>query len=184
MTKKATPAQKESPGVLKIASVKNVSPEDYAALEARLADLQEQLDISEAGRSAAESAALAAAEAQGMLLQSEIQEVPTGKKVTMEKCVGYKRVGFEHGRAILEPKFATVEEPTYFYRIDMPAVGGTELVTNGVPMYHGAVVEVDIGTLRDLKEKIYRLWDHDRNISGSNENAYRRKREDTLSMRR
>jgi hypothetical protein len=52
----------------------------------QIADLKEQLQLSEQQRSEAEAAALAAAEAQGALMQREIQEVATGKTVKVKRA--------------------------------------------------------------------------------------------------
>lgn len=190
MTKKTEGTPGEGPARLDVASIKDTRPEDVEKLLAQIADLKEKLNISEQARSDAEKAALAAAEAQGMLMQREIQEVATGKTVTVKraidekgnqklKVVGYK----DDGREILRPVFRDVKLPTYFYKIDMPPVGGMAIMMNGNALYHGTVYELDIDTLRTVKEMVYRLWDHDRSIHGTDENFYRNPRQDKLSMR-
>lgn len=183
MTRKipgAAPAPEKTEHV-SVASIAGTSEDDVAALRAQIASLTEQLG---AARTDAEKAALASAEAQGQLMQRDITEIATGKTVTVQRCRGYKTVAYrDDGRPILKPMWEDVELPTYFYKIDIPPVGGVGLMPNGVPMYHGTVYEVDIDTLRSWKEMVARLWAHERNISGSNENFYHRERQPMISAR-
>jgi len=152
-------------------------------LLAEIAALKAQLATSEGARDAAQESALALAHAQAGVVPSDIQEVPTGRTRLVEKCTGYKRAGFENGRALKEPIFEEVEVPTYFYRINMPPCGGSDLKINGAAYYHGATYEFDIDTLRSVKEIVYRAWDHDRQIHGSDENFYRQPSKTVLSAR-
>lgn len=176
--------------VLPVKATGDVRAEDVKAMLAQIEDLKKKLGIVEGERDAAEAAALAAAEAQGMLLQREIREVSTGKTVKVKrafdkegnptyKCVGYK----EDGREIMRPVMHEHELPTFFYKIDIPPVGGIALVVNGIQLYHGGVYKLDLDSLRSTKEQVFRLWDHDRNIMGSNENAYRKPQDVHISMR-
>lgn len=196
MTKRTTGGGATPPGVspeqhITVASTLGASAPDVKKLLEQIEDLKEQLQLSEQQRSEAEAAALAAAEAQGALMQREIQEVATGKTVKVRRAVdpktgkpSYKVVGYkDDGREILKPVFHDFELPTYFYKIDLPPVGGIDLKMNDVSFYHGTVYEFDIDTLRTVKEMVYRLWDHERNISGSNENFYRNPREQRISPR-
>lgn len=176
-----TPEQIAQEAFAKIVSTKDTGPGDVNKLLAEIADLKKQLALSEQQRSEVEKAALAAAESQGMLMQREIQEVPTGKFVKVKRAVdkdgnpSYKVVGYrDDGRPIIKPVFRDVELPTYFYKIDIPPVGGEGMRINEMALYHGAVYEFDIDTLRTVKEMVFRLWDHDRNIHGSDENVYRK----------
>lgn len=165
-----------------VASVKDVKPTDLEKLLAEIADLKQQLAVSDKARSVAETQALALAEAQAGVMQIAVQEVPTGKKVKVQRCKGYKEVGYkDDGRPILKPEWETVEEPTFFYKIDLPPVGGDGLKVNGLPLAHGAVMEFDIHTLRSVKEMVFRCWDHERNIHGTDENVFRKPTERTLS---
>ena len=158
-------------------------------LLAEIEELKAKLQLSEEQRSEAEAAALAMAEAQGALMQREIREVPTGKFVTVKRAVdpktgkpSYRVAGYkDDGREILKPVFHDFKLPTYFYKVDMPPVGGVDLKINDVSFYHGVVYELDIDTLRSVKEMVYRLWDHDRSIHGSDENFYRKPQETTLT---
>ena len=170
--------------VSKVASIADTKPDDVKKLLSEIADLKAQLKVSNAARGEAEAAALEAAQAQGTLLQSEVAEVPTGKKIKVQRAAGYKVVGHkDDGRDILRPVWKSVELPTFFYKIDLPPVGGTDCKLNGVPYYHGTVYEFDEDTLRSVKEIVYRLWDHDRQIHGSDENFYRKKQAPRLSAR-
>lgn len=165
-------------------------PDDVQALRERIADLEAKLAVTREERDDAQKAALAAAEAQGMLMQREIKEVATGKFATVMraydekgrqkvKTVSYK----DDGRPILRPVMREVQIPTYFYKIDIPPIGGFNLQINDIALYHGMVYELDIDTLRTVKEMVYRLWKHDADIHGSDENAYRKEKAPTFSMR-
>jgi len=176
-------------------NVSSITPEataeTIAKLQAEMADLRRALKVSEEKRSDAEKAALAAAEAQGSLMQREIQEVPTGKTVKVKRAVDpetgeptYKAVGYkDNGQPILKPVFHDFHLPTYFYKIDIPAVGGMGLRIGEVDYYHGMVYELDVDTLRTVKEMVFRLWDHERNIHGNDENFYRPKQAPAFSVR-
>jgi hypothetical protein len=140
---------------------------DKAALEGKLVQTQQEKD------------ALEAVQAQGSVFGITATERPTGKTVTVKRWSHNKVVGFESGREILRPVFKDVKRETYLYKIDLPPSGDIATKINDVPFYHGAVYEVDIDTLRMLKDLVYRCWDHDRQVHGDkNENAFRRKHVD------
>lgn len=170
---------------VEVSSIMSTSPEDVAKMRAQIDDLQHQLKVAQDARTEAEQAALAAAESQGaFLMQGENREIPTGKFVEISVCSGYEVKGYkDDGREILKPVFKRQKVPTFFYKINMPPVGGLDMKTNGQALYHGTVYTFDIHTLRDVKEREYRLWDHDRNIHGSDENFYRTPMERRLSPR-
>lgn len=184
MPRKPNAAQDDKPAKLEVASIKGTSSADVEKLMAEIAGLKEKLNLSEQARSDAEKAALAAAEAQGMLMQREMQPIPTGKTIKAQRVDKYEIVSYrDDGRPIIKPKWKMVELPTFFYRIEMPPVGGMDLKIQEISFYHGTVYEFDIDTLRTVMDMVYRLWDHDRNIHGSDENAYRTPQERRLSMR-
>ena len=62
----------------------------------------------------------------------------------------------------------------WWVKIDLPPVGGVDLKINGMPLYHGEQYKVTSESLRTIKEMMFRCWQHEANISGSNENFYRR----------
>lgn len=167
-----------------VASITDVSDDAEMRLLKEISDLKQKLAIAETARSAAEQDALATAQAQGALMQRQIEEVPTGKTVKLQRLKEYKIVGHkDDGREILKPVFHTVSIPTYFYKIDMPPCGGVDMKINGASYYHGAVYEFDLDTLRTVKEMMFRLWKHDADIHGSDENAYRKPQRTRLSAR-
>lgn len=169
---------------IEVASTKGVSPSDEKTMKEKIADLEKRLAESEAARSDAERVALQVAESQGALMQRQIEEVPTGKTATVMRLDHYKVVGHkENGQDILRPVMKAVKLPTFFYKIDMPPCGGTDLKMNGTEFYHGAVYEFDIDTLRSVKDIVYRTWKHDADIHGSDENFYRKPTKAQLSMR-
>lgn len=167
-----------------IVSTKDVAPSDLVKLQAEVADLQRQLEGEREKRTAAESAALLAAEAQGTLQQNDIREIPTGRTRTVQRAKGYKVVGHkDSGVPIMAPVWHDIELPTYFYKIDLPPCGGLDLKINGVALYHGSTQEIDIDTLRTVKDIVHRCWAHDKSIHGSDENAYRPKKNNVVSAR-
>jgi len=155
----------------RIASTENVSTDDRSKLYEQIANLEAQLATERTKRSEAEKQALALAESDGTILQPEVEERPTGRTVTVQKYREYD----DRGRRIAKPEWEDVEVPTYFYKINLAPNGGMDLKINGMPMYHGTVVELDLDTLRSVKEIVARGWKHEAEIRGSNENAYRGK---------
>ena|SRR5690348_6537829 len=119
-----------------------------------------------------------------MFFRNDNEEVPTGEKVKIAKCVKYETVGYkDDGRPILKPVFKEVEVDTFLYKIHMPPVGGTHITLNGLQYYQGETYTVDLDTLRTLKEIIYRIRDHESNIHGTDENVYRPKTKAQFSGR-
>lgn len=192
-TAKAPPVKPEvDPGStshLEIASLAGVAPADNAALHAHIKDLEAKLAVATAKRSEEDLALLASIQGIANLAGERSREVPTGRTVTVKRLKNYRVAGFkDDGRDILRPVFKDVQLPTFFYRIDLPPCGGSDVKINGMPLYHNATVEVDIDTLRTLKSLVFNCWDHDRQIHGSDENAYRKANRDInpanrLSMR-
>ncbi len=145
----------------------------YEDLKAEVDRLQAELATSRAD--ATEAQKLAA------LFQSKEEAVPTGKSVTVTRCKGYEIAGYhDDGRQILRPKWHEVEEPTYWYTIDMPPVGGTDIKLNGREFYHGQTYEVTVDELRTLKEMVHRLWMHERSIHEDNKEVFRKHYDDKI----
>lgn len=160
-------------GVAQVASIKGVSQSDTQKLLDQIADLEAKLAVAEKGRTDAEKEALALVEAQSALGSFD-QERPTGKKIKIRRLKEMKEVGYrDDGRPILKPIFENADVPTFFYKINLPPVGGDGLKVNGLLLAHNATYEFDLHSLRSVKEMVYRIWDHERNIHGSDENAYR-----------
>lgn len=57
--------------------------------------------------------------------------------------------------------------------IDLPPSGGMQLTRNGIPYYHGQEYEFSPDEACDVREQMYRSWQHEQTIKGSDENAYR-----------
>ncbi len=157
--------------------------EEVVRLQAEVEKLTKALSAEVDARGKAEDEARAAASAQGVaFMQREIQEVPTGKKVTVQRCERYETKGYkDDGTPIQKPIFKDVELPTYFYKIDLPPSGGTAVKINGEGFYHGETYELDLDLLRTIKDIVHRSWAHEATIKGSNENAYRRPQNRVLS---
>jgi carboxylesterase type B len=124
------------------------APETQDALKARIAELEEELRRSGAAKLIAEEeSARLSAQAQSSMLTTNVTE-------------RFSRIA-EDGSDV------------YWYRIDLAPCGGTEIKINGIPYYHGSTYEFRTDLLRSIKEIVARTWDHENNIMGSNENAYR-----------
>lgn len=109
-----------------------------------------------------------------LIISSGAEERPTGKTVEVTKCKNYKIAGYhDDGRPILRPEYHQVMEPTYWYEIDMPPVGGTDIKLNGREFYHGNVYEVTNDELKTLKDIVWRLWAHERSLHEDNEKVFR-----------
>jgi hypothetical protein len=169
---------------VEVASVAKVEAPTLAELQAKIESLSEQLAVSESKRSKAEKKALAEADAEARTAEIPMQGRATGKTVRVERCKGFKTVSYtEKGMPIRQPVMHMVDVPTYFYRIDMAPCGGICLKINGDEFYHGTTYEMDIDTLRTVKDLVYRTWKHDSDIHGSDENFYRQKNPGRLSAR-
>ena len=141
-------------------------------LQAEVERLSKLLQASEVKRTDAEEMAHQLA-ASSHYLGSHSQEQPTGKTVTRTVCLN------PHVRDEKKHKYHEVELPTYFINIQLPpgacGTNGSCLSTNGIEYHHGTTHEVDPDTLRELKSRIARCWEHERSIKGENENIYKKK---------
>ena len=136
-------------------------------LQAEVARLQAALLEEKGARSVAEESAKAVAAA-SPYIHSSVEEEPTGKTIAVEVCLNpWARKESEH-------RYETVQMPTYFYTIQLPAAAGMSLSTNGVEYYHGETYEFDPIMLAEIKSRVARCWDHEKSIHGDNENAYRK----------
>ncbi len=144
----------------------NKSQPSYQDLKAEVDRLTAALSASQADATEAQKRA--------SIIQSNEESVPTGKTVMVTRVRGYEESGFhDDGRRILKPKYHEVEEPTFWFTIDMPPVGGTDIKLNGREFYHGSTYEVTLDELRTLMEMVHRLWVHERSIHEDNEKSFR-----------
>jgi hypothetical protein len=180
---KARAAKAAKTSHVEIVDISGVSPTDTSKLLAEIAGLREKLAESETKRSEETQARIELAKSQSNFL-GENEEVATGEQVEIDVLDHYKVVDHHNdGRPILEAVFKKAKIDTYAYRIDLPPCGGLDFKTNGVPFYHGTTVVVDLNVLRDIKERVYRCWMHDKSIHGSDENFYRAPKKQTISAR-
>ena len=143
---------------------KTTPPEEPEALRAEVKRLEGAL---KAARTANEESALRAA-----YVTQDNSERATGKKVKVPRLKGYKHMGFtDDGKPIRHPEWEEVEVATYFYKVEMPPVGGVSIGINGNALFHGQVYEFTMDELRVVKDIVYRLKAHEASLNGSNENA-------------
>ena len=133
---------------------------EIASLKAKLADETK-------AKTEAQDMATSIAAASAFMGNSE--EQPTGNMITLNVCLnpGVKKES--------QQKWKEVEVPTFYYTLDLPLAAGASLMTNGMEYFHGQTYEFDADTLRDMKSRVARCWDHERSIHSENEGAYRQK---------
>ena len=163
--------------------------QDQESLQDKLARLEAELAIEKSARASAEdSAARQLAQVQSNALQmSAIREVdagtierevigPDGEPKTTRVAVlepdGSQRLD-EHNRKMWESVPITETVPVYWYKIEIPPSAGLFISVNGQQLYHGETYKFTLDNLRTVKEMVFRAWQHEANVSGSNENAYR-----------
>ena len=116
---------------------RRTASQEIEALQAEVKRLHAALGESEIKRDEAESLALANSQAGAFV--GSTGEHPTGKTVSVSVCINPGE------RNEKKQVFKTVELPTYFYTIDLPAgtasastIGsGSMLTTNGIEYYNG-----------------------------------------------
>lgn len=161
-------------GFKKAASVTPASEVD--ALKAQIAALNATIAEKDIKISEVEATAKLAADSQGVpYAQSTMDEQPTGRTVKM------KRATRPWEKDAAKQKMEDVEMPTFYYKIDLPPSGGTDIKINGESFYHGQVYELTPDQLRDVKDIVGKSWGHESTIRGSNENVFRRPQNRVLS---
>ena len=145
------------------------SEEQLEALRRKIAELESALEVAnEEGDAARQRAAYFAA---------GDEETPTGRTVKIKKA---KNPWVKNADELV---FEEVELPTFFYKIDMPPVGGVDIKINGESLYHGHTYEFTLETLRSVKEFVYRLRAHEAAIHGSDEDVYRPRISKQISLK-
>lgn len=149
----------------------NQKTETFEDLKKQVAELQVSLAAEKEARTQAELVMMEMAEASSAssgIVQVASDEIPTGKTIKMSICSN------PYERDERKQKFKQVDVPTFFYNIQLPTGAGTHLMTNGEQFFHGETYEFDEFTLREIKSRVARCWDHEKSIHGNNENAYRK----------
>lgn len=119
-------------------------------------------------------------------LRRRVRELEAKEQVAPSGFVGGAQEVYAGQVPKLDPDGKEIEgemEDAYFYRIDLPPSGGTDLSINGNKFYHGEQYKVRVSTLRTLKEMVYRCFMHEASIRGSNENFYRTPQERRVGSR-
>lgn len=148
---------------------KLTTEQELEALRLRVEQLQNELTDSHA-------ASAAALERSAYFMAANTEE-PTGRKVKVEYC--------ENPWVKDESKqvWKTREVDTYIFKIDMPPVGGVQIVLDGEPLQHGQTYEVTLDRLRLLKEMVFRLQAHEAAIHGSDEDVWRPRISKEISLK-
>lgn len=136
-------------------------------LMAEVNRLQELLAKSEEKRTEAEELAHSMASS-SPFLHSNVEEKPTGRTLSV------KEIQNKTERDPKKVKYHMVEYPTFYYNIQLPAGSGPCLMTNGMEYFHGETYEFTQAELGDIKSRVARCWEHEKNIHGENENAFKK----------
>lgn len=148
---------------------KLTSEQEIEELKKKLEDLQGQL--SDAHAASAEATARAAFFAEAN------HEIPTGRKVKVRYCKN-PWVKKEDDQV-----WAERDEDTFLFKIDMPPVGGVQMVLDGEPLQHGQTYEVTLDRLRLLKEIVFRLQAHEASIHGNDDDVWRPRISKEINLR-
>jgi hypothetical protein len=143
--------------------------QEIEALKKRLEDLTGEL--------AEANAASAAAMGRAAFFADANTEIPTGRKVSLEYC--------ENPWVKDEAKqvWKTKEVDTYLFKVEMPPVGGVQIVLDGEPLQHGQTYEVTLDRLRYLKEIVFRLQAHEASIHGNDDDVWRPRISKEINLR-
>jgi hypothetical protein len=136
-------------------------------LQAEIERLKTALNDSDRKKTQAEEMAQVMA-SMNPLVGSTSEEQATGRTVKVEVCTN------PWERNEKKQKFHTVEFPTYYYNIQLPAGAGLCLITNGQEYYHGQTYEFTSQELPEIKDRVAKCWWHEKAIHGENENAYKK----------
>lgn len=140
----------------------------------KVAELESKLALESVKRGEAEE--LAYSMAAGKFRGAMAEEYATGKTVMVSTCTN------PWEKKADKQKWLEVEQPTYFYQIDIPKGVGASLSTNGVEFFHGHTYEFDLDTLREIKARVAATWYHERSIHGENENAYKQRKDPSAGL--
>lgn len=135
--------------------------EELAALRADVVRLQAALGAAETQNEEAAKRA--------MYFKGDDGEEPTGKKVTIRKAMKPWAKNED------DQDWQEVEVPTFYFKVDMPPVGGVDIKIDGESLQHGLTYEFTLDRLRLIKSIVYKLREHEAMIHGSDENVYRPK---------
>jgi hypothetical protein len=133
-----------------------------------LSQLKAEIGRLQSALSSAETHSEEAAK-RAMYFKGDDGEEPTGNKIKIRKAMK------PWAKSEDDQDWQNVEVDTFYFKIDMPPIGGVQIMLNGEAMQHGLMYEVTQDTLRVLKSIVYKLREHEANIHGNDENVYRPK---------
>lgn len=136
-----------------------MSEDDVLKLLQEIDDLKKKLEKAEQLNVAADDRA--------KYFASADEETPTGRTVKQLRCKNPTE------RDVELQEWVEYDEPTYYMKIDMPPVGGVQMVIDGQPLQHGQTYEMTIHRVRQVKEIMYRLRAHEASIHGEDEDKWR-----------
>jgi hypothetical protein len=147
-------------------------------MEEAQAKLGEKLDEKELKLLALEGALAQAEEGVVSLMGRHVQEQPLGKRKVKVKIYDHK-ASKKSGIAEYREEEQTLE--FFRYLVDLPPIGGDGVRMGPHFFQHGDTVEIDLNTLRSLKEIVARAWFHEGQVKGNDENKFRQKQNLTIS---
>ncbi len=104
-------------------------------------------------------------------------EIPTGRKVAVEYCTN------PWVKDEAKQKWETKQVDTFLFKVEMPPVGGVQIVLDGEPLQHGQTYEVTLDRLRYLKEIVFRLQAHEASIHGNDDDVWRPRISKEINLR-
>lgn len=140
--------------------------EQIEALRAQIATLNAQLDVAADERND-----------RARYFASADEETPTGRTIKRKRCKN------PAAKTEGEQDWFEEEVPTYWLKIDLPPIGGVQLLVDGESLQHGISYEMTMDRVRMLKDMMFRLRQHEASIKGHDEDTWRPRHSKQVSMK-